>query len=778
VNYAFNLFSISIFVVLYYESHLVKRIYFSCLLIMHGFFSIAQSNEGTDFWFTFMEHKNVGANTMVAMITARTATTGVLEIPGLGWSRNFSVGANDVTIITLPREAENIGSENINDIAAHITTNGLVSVYIHQYASLRADATLVLPTNVLSNNYYTMTYEGYSDNQGLNPSEIAVVGMEDNTKVNILLSANTRGGRPKGTVHTIVLDRGEAYQIQGQSAEDDFTGTLVTSDKKIAVFSGATWAGIPIHCTVRDNLLEMMAPITTWGKRYLSAPSKNTTYDVYRIIASENNTAVEVHGTNTDRYQLNKGEFVEYNSSEAKYIIGDKPIMVAQYFIGRSCNGISPNGDPSMLILNALEQTRDTVTLYNSSFQNIVENYINVIFQTQDAPFIKIDNVPLNTVSQIVTVPGNKKYSYASVQVNTGSHTITSQGCGVIASAYGYGNAESYAYSGGASYKDINSIPFIDGGCVKTPLVFTTNLDSVRYSHSWSFGDGNSIKKSKVLHSYNDTGRYLVKLEVYDRCLDITEYFQKDILVTIRKALVVTPLIEACETEVVKLTASDIADANYTWTGPNNFKSTEQTHIFTRALAAQSGKYQIIGNYFGCPTLPSFSEVVIHKPPTFDLGKDRESCLRDSAVTILAPIQGNYTWSDSSHGDRIHAEKEGTYFLKITDQNECTTVDSIFISDICPPKVLFPNVISAKAINENNAFFSPLALDIIDQEIVIFDRWGNKVYQASGTISWDGKLNGVLLSTGVYTYKYNYSGVVAKDKVRAFEIYGDILLIK
>ena len=37
-----------------------------------------------------------------------------------------------------------------------------------------------------------------------------------------------------------------------------------------------------------------------------------------------------------------------------------------------------------MVLLNSVEQTRDTVTLFNSSFQDITENYINVIAQTVD----------------------------------------------------------------------------------------------------------------------------------------------------------------------------------------------------------------------------------------------------------------------------------------------------------------------------------------------------------------------------------------------------------
>lgn len=51
---------------------------------------------------------------MVAMITSKFATTGVIEIPLLGWKQSFSVAPNEVTLITLPKTAETVGSENIS----------------------------------------------------------------------------------------------------------------------------------------------------------------------------------------------------------------------------------------------------------------------------------------------------------------------------------------------------------------------------------------------------------------------------------------------------------------------------------------------------------------------------------------------------------------------------------------------------------------------------------------------------------------------------------------
>ena len=88
-----------------------------------------QSNEGTEFWFGFMEHRDIDQNTKVAMITSKVNTTGLIEIPLQNWSENFTVNANAVTIITLPAITEAKGSENIQDISIKLTAQEPVSVH-------------------------------------------------------------------------------------------------------------------------------------------------------------------------------------------------------------------------------------------------------------------------------------------------------------------------------------------------------------------------------------------------------------------------------------------------------------------------------------------------------------------------------------------------------------------------------------------------------------------------------------------------------------------------
>ena len=282
-------------------------------------------------------------------------------------------------------------------------------------------------------------------------------------------------GKRPNTTFTVTLDAGESYQVQAQTGDGDLTGTRMLGNKKFAVFGGNKWTEVPNGCAARDNLLEQMYPLSTWGKKFVTVPNKNNSYSIFRIMAAENNTAITVFGNSTRDYNLDAGEFVEYSEANASYIVSNKGILVAQFTVGQNCNGHNI-GDPSMVLLNSIEQTRDTVTLYNSRFQNIQENYINVIVQTIDMDLVYFDGQLLNDLSPFQQVGSNDDYSYAQIKVNTGAHTITSQGCGVIATAYGYGEVESYAYSGGASFSPINSDPIPDGGCLNDTVFFDTGI--------------------------------------------------------------------------------------------------------------------------------------------------------------------------------------------------------------------------------------------------------------------------------------------------------------
>jgi len=119
-------------------------------------------------------------------------------------------------------------------------------------------------------------------------------------------------------------------------------------------------------------------------------------------------------------------------------------------------------------------------------------------------------------------------------------------------------------------------------------------------------------------------------------------------------------------------------------------------------------------------------------------------------------------------------ELSGNYnlVLEVTSPEGCIFSEEISInvlrSDVHIPNVFTPNG------DGKNDIFQPSGKDIMSFEVIIFNRWGEKVYQ-NQDIGWDGKnQNGVNLNHGTYQYILK---ITFKDKTTN-HISGQVTLLK
>ncbi len=739
----------------------------------------AQSNEGTEFWFGFMEHRDVGSNSMVVMITSKRNTSGTVRIPGIDWSENFSVAANQVTVINLPASAETTQNESISNKGVQVVSNDLVSVYIHQFHGFRSEATLVLPVNILGMTYYAVAYNAIFRRGENFPSEFMVVATKDETNITISPSDITESGKGSTSTINVQLNAGDTYLVQSREESGDLTGSYVEGDQPFALFAGNSWAEVPVGCGARDNLLEQMIPISTWGKQFLTVPSAQVNYDVFRILAAEDNTNIVVQGTGDQEYNLDKGEFVEYTERSATYIRSNKPIMVVQYLVGSQCSG-HVYGDPSMVVLNTVEQTRDTVTLFNSSFESIVENFINVITRTIDVDLVEFDGILLKDQGIVFTPVGtNGQFSYARVPVEAGSHTIISDGCGVIATAYGYGEVESYAYSGGASFSTINANPIPEGGCLNDTVFFDTGLSPNRYNFDWDLGAGITSDAAIFTHFFPELGEYPIRLILEDECLGTIDTLYRDLEISLRQAVVSDPDQTLCEGESFELGATDLAGARYEWTGPAAFNSDKQFPSIVHSKLNMDGEYSVIGIVSGCATHPANLTIDILENPVPYLGEDQIICVKNLAVDLNPGSFESYTWQDNSTNENFSVPiGGGTYRVTVTDDQGCVATDSITLIQQCPTVFFIPDIFSPNGDGLND-FFQVYAQDIIEMELTILNRWGGVVYQSTTLEeAWNGAFNGKQMDVGVYLYELVYKGYRNDGGVYSDNEYGTVTLVR
>ncbi len=111
--------------------------------------------------------------------------------------------------------------------------------------------------------------------------------------------------------------------------------------------------------------------------------------------------------------------------------------------------------------------------------------------------------------------------------------------------------------------------------------------------------------------------------------------------------------------------------------------------------------------------------------------------------------------------------------LTITTRNGCVGTDSIELK--VPAHIYFPNAFTpdGDGINET---FGPVGHYIDEFEMIIFNRWGEAIYNTDNMgMPWKGDVNGGdEATTGVYVYKYKAKG----HYFPAVEGYGSVTLLK
>ncbi|ALI98414.1 gliding motility-associated C-terminal domain-containing protein [Rufibacter tibetensis] len=484
----------------------------------------ATSNKGRDFWVGYMAHvqnesgpnPEQGISSMNLYVTSDVATTVQVTV-GTGGAASYQVAANSVTVIPVSPSTAYVGSsEVIEKKAIHVTSAAPVVVYSHIYHLNKSGATLVLPTNTLGRSYYAVSYNQTQYQGPLAASQLMVVAQEDNTVIEITPTATTLGGKPAGKPFSPSrpLMKGEVYQVRSLQ---DLTGTKVESIsstgtcKRIAVFSGSSYTAIPepYSCPGRqfsgDNLYQQLYPVSAWGKNFVTAPFKSRrSGEIYRVLASVDNTVITVNGSSVTR---NSGQFYEFENSTPNYITASEPVQVTQYTKSQACDNVP--SDPEMVLINPVEQTLKTITLYSSPYFQISSHYINVTMKTSDVGTFRLDGQPVT----FTPVPSNPAYSYAQNTVPAGNHILTADS-GFNAMAYGLGEFESYAYSAGANVTNLNQNITVasDSICEGNNIQFKGFAVYTPLSWKWYFGDGTTSTEKDPIHSFPKAGKYNVSL--------------------------------------------------------------------------------------------------------------------------------------------------------------------------------------------------------------------------------------------------------------------------
>jgi len=145
-------------------------------------------------------------------------------------------------------------------------------------------------------------------------------------------------------------------------------------------------------------------------------------------------------------------------------------------------------------------------------------------------------------------------------------------------------------------------------------------------------------------------------------------------------------------------------------------------------------------------------------PLLVDLGNDTLLC--EGGAVVLTPGNNfiNYQWQNGSVNHTFSASQAGTYWVQATDQNGCTTRDTIQVATkFCRPSLTLPSAFSPNNDGRNDSFRPVVSGNLLQFSLIIYNRWGAKIFgTADARKSWDGTFKGKPQASGTYIWICHY----------------------
>lgn len=403
---------------------------------------------GTNFWLTFPGNyapDPARPHLLQLCIVGLPETIGGVSIPALGFAQAFIIPGSGAVTIDLPDDAD------LGDVLDTVENKGIfvfalrpVGVYGLNHVRFTTDSYLGLSTETLGTEYIVQSFKNvHTGAPDLNGTQFAIVGCETNTTVTIVPSANV-ASHPAGVAFSIQLNAGQTYQLRGATdSPTDLSGTIISSDKPIAVFGGHACANVrssdPFFC---DYLVEQLLPVKAWGRNFLTAPlATRTGGDTFRVLAAENGTQVSVNGSVVAT--INRGQTFETALTTASRIDANRPVFVTQYANSSDFDG-QRISDPFMTTVAATPMfERDH--RFCAPTNDFPTNFVNVIAPAAAVGLVQLDGVAI-PAGQFAPI-GASGFSFARRLVAPGIHRVQSpQPVGVT--IYGWAEYDSYGHPG------------------------------------------------------------------------------------------------------------------------------------------------------------------------------------------------------------------------------------------------------------------------------------------------------------------------------------------
>jgi hypothetical protein len=402
---------------------------------------IAAPASATDLYFQMNPNYST-SGVRQAFIFGSAGSTGTVSSLS-GFSQAFTLGSDGFATVDLPISDE-LGSGYTENKGYTISSASAISGYFLSRVPYSTDMSYLIDGSKLGTNYYTANY-----NSGIGyPDQVSVQATKDNTNITI----TPTDGNP---AVNITLNAGQTYMY---TSGGQLTGTHVQSSAPIAVFSGNQCTDIPAGAVACDHIDEQMVSTDQLSTSYVLGKTarSGTGGDVYRVVATVDNTTVKVNGSVVAT--LNAGQFYENRIPTGAQIDADQKVMVAQYLPSQTASD-GQNTDPAMTIVPGADQwLKSYVFATPSGSADFPTDYVTIVAKTSTLGSLMVAGALADT-SGFTAIAGTD-YSFGNIDVSStvGAFSITASDPFELL-LEGYDSYDSYFTYGGAAFSPGASPP-------------------------------------------------------------------------------------------------------------------------------------------------------------------------------------------------------------------------------------------------------------------------------------------------------------------------------
>src|SRR6185312_14708889 len=227
-----------------------------------------------------------------------------------------------------------------------------------------------------------------------------------------------------------------------------------------------------------------------------------------------------------------------------------------------------------------------------------------------------------------------------------------------------------------------------------------------------------------------------------------------------------------CAGSSVPITAG--GGTTYSWTPAAGLNSTTAANV--TASPAATTMYTVTVSNGACSSTDSVKVTVNPLPTGVACCSTTISAGSSTNLTITPTTVGDsYNWTPGTGLSCVTCPNPvasplvtTTYMVTITNSTGCSKQDTVIITvDEKCGELFIPDAFSPNGDKENDVLMVHYGcIQAID--FVIYDRWGNKVFETTDPAKgWDGTYNGQIMNSGVFVYYVNvltYSGTNITQK--------------